>query len=398
MNFSNVIKALIVVSFSALAACSSSKSTDSNVNNLITGAYSSVVAQASKAAGDSGDTLAGAVALQKSIVPFAAPSFDGYWTTTAALNNPITNVGQVTVKQYMGIQLTPDAVRTENGSAVNAFGRLNQALKIFCAVGVASGMLGIPVDNNGYPENGAHTITFSAGVVAQIERQCDMEVSDMLNESFVMTVADSSGSFDKSFSFDAFQQTYHLRSNSTEVNIATGEVHDEGTGVSRTVLFWNKTTKVMRMEYVSDPGTGFTPGQSGLYGYRLFFDETNDSAQLFSYEGPDNNAAQAVRFILAGKPATGDALSLSFKNQNVQANALVEACANSETGDLITDGSRCTASGTRLNGASIGAGGTDAMITDFYTNRGQSAWATVTNATTLVWDDAAEMLTENFVP
>jgi hypothetical protein len=386
-----------LLALSLLSNCSKSNSTtaSTDVDNLITQTYSSVTLQASKASGEVGTVLTSSSVSDISIL--AAPSFGADWDTNLNLPNSETNVGSITAKQYMGLQLTPSAVR-DNGSAINAFGRLNQALRIFCAVGVASGMMGIAVDSSGYPTNGTHVITFTTAIANQIKSQCNLDIgSDDIGTSFNLTVADSSNSFDKSFTFDNFQQTYLIRATSTEVNIATGEVNDNGVSVSRTVVFWNKTTQVMRMEYVSDPGV-HASGNNGLYGYRLYFDEANDEAQLFTYEGPDDNLSQGIRYILAGKPNGGDAFSFSFRNQNIAAGALVEACINSSTGAIITDGSRCTASSTRLAGADISGGATDTMITNFYNNSGNAAYATVTSSTAPLWTTMANMITADFAP
>lgn len=382
----------------ALVNCSNSSDSGSGtVNNLVTNTYSAVTQQAAKATGDADEALSSKPTTQKSFVPMAAPNFGNNWDVTAVVNNPITNSGMITIKEYMGTQLD-DSAMNNNNSSVNVFGRLKTALMIFCAVGVGAGMSGVSVDSSGYPENGAHNITFSTGIKNQMTSQCGIDTSDIpTGTTMVFTVSTSSGDYDKMFTFSTFNQTYLVRASSTEVNIATGEVHDGGNGVSRTVVSWDKTTNVMRVEYVSDPGTGFTPGSSGYYGYRLFYDETNDEAQLFTYEGPDTALASATRYILAGKPSTGDDLSLSFKQGNVEGGAKLEACVNPNTGDILTDGARCTASSTKLNGAAID-GSIDAVITQFFADIGDSAWATVSASTTLSWTNRTNMLSTNFAP
>ena len=392
------IIATTIIAFATLTNCSSSSTGGGNVNNLVTQTYSQVLQQAAQAAGDADQALTSKPKKPRNFVQ-RATTFGADWDTNLVVNNPLTNSTMIPIKEYMGIQLD-DSALNNNNSSVNVFGRLKNALGIFCAVGVGAGMSGVDVDTSGYPEDGAHTIIFTTGIKAQMTSQCGMDVSDIpTGDQLIITVAASSGSFDKSFSFDMFNQTYLVRSTDSEVNIATGELHDNGISVSRSVVFWNKTTNVMRVEYVSDPGTGFTPGNSGYYGYRLYYDETNDEAQIFTYEGPDNDYASATRYILAGKPSTGDGLSLSFRQGNVNTGDMLEACVDPNTGDILTDGSRCTASSTRLAGASVDDNGAiEAMIDNFWSTIGTLPWATVTGSTTLPWTTMSNMLTTNFAP
>ncbi len=395
--FLKCVKGLIAaVGMLTLVNCSSSSTGGGNVDNLVTQTYSEVLQQAAQAAGDADQALTAKPKPNANFVQ-RATTFGGDWDTNLVVNNPVTNSGMIPIKDYMGIQLDDSAVNN-NDSSVNVFGRLKTALSIFCAIGVMTGMSGIDVDSNGYPANDTYTLTFTTANKAQVASQCDLPIDDPNGTTLTVNVSDATGAtYDKSFIFN-FNQEYLIRSTATEVNIATGEEHDNGTGVSRTMVLWNKTTNVMRVQYVSDPGTGFTPGSSGYYGYRLYYDEINDEAQIFAYEGPDNSYAQSTRYILAGKPGNGDGLSLSFRQGSVNSGDGLLACVNPNTGDLITDGSLCTPSSTQLAGANVDDNGAiEAMIDQFWTDIGNSNWHMVAGTTTLSWTDMSTMLTVRFL-
>ena len=383
----------ILATVFTFAGCSDDGvSSNSNISNLITQSYSAVSSQANKAAGIAGSSRR---SFTNDVDYFAAPNFGVYWDTTPVFNNVVTSSGSVTAKDYLGTQLDTAAVNASNGSAVNIFGRLAQSLRIFCAVGVGAGMSGVSVDGSGYPANGSFNLTFTSAIATQINRQCGLDLTADIGTTIVVTVAGSSGLYDKSFTFDAFNQIYLIRSTSSEINIATGELNDNGDSVSRSQVEWNRTTGIMRVQFVGNPGTA-APGTAGLNGYRLFYDETTDVAQLLVYEGPDNSAASATRFILAGKPTAGDAYSVSLINPNVEAASMVESCADSSTGNLLTDGARCVASSTKVNGAAIT--GSAAVFTAFYTQRADQSWQTVSGTTALNWTTSVNMLTTNFAP
>jgi len=371
-----------------LVACSSGGGGgNAGVNNLVTRTFDAVNDQAAKAAGVGNPSMSG---LMRSEYVSTRGAFGAEWSSNPVFNNPITNSGSITGEEYMAIQLTPDAVQADNGSAVNVFGRLSQALRVFCAVGVATGLSGVAIDSNGYPENGTHSITFDAVNTAYIGTQCGMDLSEDIGMTLAVTVADSSAPFDKKFSFDSFTQEYLVRSTSTEINISTGELHDNGQSVSRSDIRWNRTTNVLRMQYVSNPGAA-TP--AGLFGYRLYYDEENDEGMIFAYEGPDSSLSDATRYILAGKPQTGVNFSLSLLNPNINSGSdSAEGCVNASTGAIV-DGARCAGVG-----ADIEAGATATMMNNFFGQKADPAWQTVTPATTLNWSNTTDMLTADFTP
>lgn len=378
-----------------ITGCSSSSSGGgaTTVSNLVTQTYSAVNAQAAKAAGD---IQYEAFSPVTSISPMAAassPNFNDAWSVTGVLNNSVTNSGMVPVQTFMAMQLTPGLVNNDN-SSINVFGRINTALKIFCAVGVALGMQGVTMDSSGYPPVGDNTVTFSASVKAQMTTQCAMDVSDIPNnESMILTVATSSGDYDRKFSFNTFNQDYYVRSNATAINIATVEVQDSG-HTSRTIVEWNRVTNVLLAEYVSVPVTN--PDPAGVYGYRFYYDETNDIGQILTYEGPDSSFNDGVRYILAGKPETGTGFSISLKNGNISSGGHLEGCILFSTFALLPDGARCTPSSSMLAGADIDA--SNSMLSTFHGTQGSTSWQTSSASLGLTWSTTSDMLTTAIAP
>ncbi|MCK6597840.1 MAG: hypothetical protein L6Q37_05710, partial [Bdellovibrionaceae bacterium] len=180
-------------------------------------------------------------------------------------------------------------------------------------------------------------------------------------------------------------------------NITTAETTDSG-GVSRTMVAWNKSTKVMRVEYNSLQGTA-SASSAGVYLYRLYYDETNDDGQILSTEGGSSDSSlKSIRYVLAGKPSTGDAFSISMiQDQDTTTNhlnngALTEACVSSSNGNLITDGSRCAETSSRTAGAAINQSSIVTLLGNYYSDRTNTAWGTADANTTISWSTKTEML------
>lgn len=389
-----------ILTISAIFMISCSKKSESTAtavdnSNLIVNTYSSINSQVAKISGVVDADLTTASVAEQNIGIMAAPNFDTYWATTALFQNILTNSGMITAKQYMGYHLKASATRAD-GSYINVFGRMKNALAIFCAVGHASTTLGIPLDSSGYPVNGNHSITFTASLKTTMQTTCGISPNNIPdNTVMVLTVADAAGSYVKKFTFSTFNQSYFVKMTSDEINIVSAESQSSG-AVSRTVLSWNKLTNVMRVEYVSAQGTA-SASQAGVYVYRLYFDETNDIGLVLSAEGSAAQSTyESTRYILAGKPNTGDAFSLSLildygSGNQLNGGAVTEACVSSATGNILTDGSRCTESSTRLAGSSIS--GVATLLSDFYALRTSTAWGTATQDTVLTWTNTTNMLT-----
>lgn len=389
---SKFIFVFAVLAFNASCSDSSSSSAKSTtVDNEITAVFSSVNSQVNKASGLSDQS---SVQLANSdFNSLVAPNFDSAWTTPS-MNNPLTGSGNVSPMDWMGYQLSPNA-RRSNGSDINIFGRVKTGLGIFCAVGVAAGVQKIEL-TNGYPANGTYTITFTAALKEIMSSQCGVDTSNITTGmSMTLTVASATGNYDKKYSFDAFDQVYFVKYNSSVVNIASAEDQQSGS-VSRMILQWDKTANVLLAEYIHNPGDA-TAGTNGVYAYRMYYDEANDDGQIMTYEGDDSSASNSNRYILAGKPDTGDAFSLSMKIRDVLAHAELEACVNGSTGAIITDGSRCSATSTRTVGAAVSS--LDTVFSNFFSQRTATTWfSSLTSSTTLGWSSKANMLTAAIVP
>jgi len=386
---------LAIGSILVLSNCnkSSSDSGTPTAENLLTSTFAAINTQAAKVTKISDSDLTTASIQSQDVELLAAPSFGAAWATTALMNNIITNSGNITSKVYMGHQLNSSA-KSSNGSDINVFGRMKTGLGIFCAIGIAADKLSIPLDSNRYPSDGEHSIAFSADIKSAMNTTCGVSPDNIPDGTVMkMTVSSIAGNYDKKIVFDLFNQVYLVKANSSIVNITSVEQNGSGQ-ISRTVIAWDRTTNLMRVEYVANPATATS---TGMYAYRLYFDETNDVGQIMVYEGNDSALAQSTRYVLAGKPNTGDAFSLSMKTLNVESGAKVEACILSANGNIETDGVRCTASSTRSNGAAIDS--LDSLFTAFFAQKTATTWFSSASETTgLGWSTTTDMLTAAIVP
>lgn len=400
MNLSQILRKLASLGFLFLFSlfisnCSSSSSSDDEAENSLSNPISALTSEVfDQAAKLTGLLDAPASMMIKKDSMFIAPEFGTGWDSTATLPDNVTGSGNITAKEYMGNQLQEN-LQSDNGSDVNVFGRLKSGLGIFCALGVGAKAAGVEIDSRGYLDDGTVTITFTSEVKSAMTSICQMNVENIPdNTELSAVVTTASGDYDKKIHFDLFNQDYFVKVSDSEVNIANGEIQDNG-AESRTIIKWDKTSGVIRVEYVSNPSSA-PSGEAGVYGYRLYYDETADLGRMMVYEGGDSSLANSVRYILAGKPQTGDAFSLSLSSGYLESNAELEACVSSADGNILDDGARCADSSTRLNGAAV----TDAstVFSNFYDDKALSGFGTVTTTTDLVWSSISDMLTEDFVP
>jgi hypothetical protein len=151
----------------------------------------------------------------------------------------------------MGQQLNANLL-SDGGAAINAFGRMNQAFQIFCAVGVGSASAGYAIDSQGYLANGTYQITFTSTVKTSMTSTCGINTSSIPNNAVMtMTVETGGSNYDKKLTFDAFDQSYWVKNNSTVLRVATAE--NTSNGYSRTIAEYNKTTGVDRFRRTEPP-------------------------------------------------------------------------------------------------------------------------------------------------
>jgi len=284
----------------------------------------------------------------------AAPNFGLDWTTSlTGLGDPrVSGSTSISPKEFMGVQLDDAARATDDGHAINAFGRMNDAFRILCAVGVGVSAGGTTVDEFGYLPNGTYPITFTAAIKTSMNNTCGLDASNISDgSSMTLTVASGTTNYDKVFTFDLFNQKYMVKNDATVLRVATSE--NSSYHYTRSMAEYNKSTGVTRAEYVTVPKSG---QNAGTEVFRLFYDSVSDDGMILGVFGNNTSLTEGQRFIVSGKPSTGDAFSLSMRIDIAFGDSSSrEACVTASTGNIATDGSRCTASSTRLVGADVTA-------------------------------------------
>lgn len=322
----------------------------------------------------------------------ARAAFGANWATTPALSNPRCSGGSTTIcstavtpKEWMSYQFDPDAVR-ENGSSINIFGRFKNAKQIACAL-----MNLLPVDANGYPNDGSATVTFTTSSASLLETKCGFPPGEAptagLQISLTVTTPSDTTVYDKKITMalpadmGGADQVFYLRTNSTAINLLTTEYNATDGQISRTIVAYDVATTTLRVEYLAANGT---TTNDGFNFYRVFYDTTNDTGSMFGYEA-DGADSGGIRYALSTKPATGveAALSMDLKGWGSGKNwdADYKACITKSTGDIGTDNTlTCSdATGTDIDDSSLAS-----VYADAFSNRASTGWVTaITDTTTL---------------
>lgn len=340
-----------------LSALTGGSSGGGTTTNGLSAAVSTISTQLSAVAGMSDYTTfaknnPNARVANASATLMAAPNFGSDWTTAlTGLGDPrVSGSSNISPKDFMGIQLDDSARATDDGHAVNAFGRMNDAFRILCAVGVGANASGYTVDEFGYLANGTYPITFTAAVKTSMNTTCGLDASSIPDGStMTMTVTSGGANYDKVFTFDLFDQKYMVKNDATVLRVGTSE--NSSLHYTRSLAEYNKSTGVTRAEYVTVPKSGQTAGTEV---FRLYYDSVSDDGMVLGVFANNTALTQGQRFIVSGKPSTGDAFSLSMRIDLAFGDSSSrEACVTASTGNIETDGARCSASSTRLVGANV---------------------------------------------
>lgn len=297
----------------------------------------------------------------------------GDWTS-GTVRLPDQSGTSLSIKEYMGKQLDPNAVGDGGGGqsfALNVFGRFNNAMMIGCALMT----VGANIDaTTGYPANGTMAITMSAANLATMVSKCGMsqaesnqmaaasptpEISAVVESATNTTYYDKKITMTLPASMGGATQYFYFRFNSSEINIFNAE--DGSSFDSRTLVNMDLSTNVLKVEYYS----GGSGGGAALYFHRLYYDKGNDIGKLTTYYG---SSTDFVKYTLAGKPNTGGTFALSFTSDQT-ANYSGQACVSVSTGVISTDDSlACTLTGTAVASATV--------LSDALSRLGDSDWVT----------------------
>ena len=308
----------------------------SSDDNALTGSTSKVNTSSAKLAALM--TTSSKILEAKRIVQNLAPA---WWDTTTAIPDPVSGSGNLTPKDWMGVQLNENAVRTSNGSAINVFGRLKGELGVFCTIGMVLGS--DKFDANGYPTNGDHTAVITAALASSIKTKCGLDTGGQA-VNVPITVSDAGGSiYDKKLVIttppDNNIQTIYMKVTSTEVKIASSEGYTNSSieYFSRTIV--SIANDVLKVEYISasDDEANVAGGGAAAVAYfhRLYYNDADNIGIVGSFiygNGSTDNA-----YLLSGDPdAASPAFSLTFYDSSVDSGTPHTVCVNGSTG-VITD-------------------------------------------------------------
>lgn len=363
---------------------SSSSSSSSSVSNPIFNAVNEVM--------DTADELDGVIPLgdqsgasaNRILEVKTAQGFTGSgWISDVGGLIDERDSSSTSPKEWMGIQLDDGAERT-NGSKISPFGVLNSALGVFCAVGVGLG------NSSNYPDNGSDSVTLDNSTVATIEAECDLDVSsDMLNQTIGITVEDTVDNtlYDKKITINlGSDQIFYVRSDSSAINIATSEVNENG--IHRTVVAYNLSTQVLKLEYVSGPESALGSTDEHISAFRIYHDEVNDTGYMMGMKYDDKSSPEKVHYILAARPesihdeTSNETVALSFVASVLGDENARQACIDPYSGDIYTDNSlACSLTGTDID--SVDTAGE--VLVSGYTH---GSYSSVSESTTLSFSDS----------
>ena len=291
---------------------------------------------------------------------WTTPAGDVFWNDTASSPTLISP------KDWMAIQLDTDAERSSNGSKISIFGRFREALTFFCAVGL--GLDSTQLDVNNYPNDGTLTLTVTASLAEAFTQYCGIaDAANFVGGSLQLQVSTPSDTttYDKQVVLTlptGGTQTFLLRSNESEINVATLEVNSYG--ISRTVVDYDLSTYLLKVEYLSAPDNTTLSNGDTLYTYRLLLDQANDQAYLMMGFHQQDSTSKDVRYILAGMPTFGSKYSLTMESSALNTGSY-QACVSARNGDLEADNASCGVSTTTIAGVDVDGSVVDTFVSNW---------------------------------
>ena len=348
------------------------------------------------------------------VMPFAG-GLNTHWETPVAYPNPkysssdctsSTEPSMITLKEYMGTQFSSDEVRC-NGSAINIFGRLENAAGIICILmnklnATTSAELASAADV---------TFTMDAATKSDLKIKCPMMASDLDNESAVPTGTSITIEFDApavtttydlKATIQPFNNTIFMKYGGSQINFANNE--DNSNGNQRVLVSYNSTTKLVRAEYVSK--SKYTT-DAPLYVHRLYMDDTNNEGRIMSailtgYTAQnDTTESRREVYVVSGHPTSADiAFSLNVLSMGSIPDGSYEACVNGDNGN-ITDNNPTVTSNAFSCGTTAATSKAYPYVTAPATISGQTDdntpttwWVLSTGSEALNWLTRDNMLTQ----
>jgi hypothetical protein len=292
-------------------------------------------------------------------------SFGADWSTNTPFNNPITDSGSITTAQFLQIQLDPDAVR-ENGSYISPLGRLSDDLAIMCIISVLFPTQSLDANQMPIISSTPYELELTEDKMTEISDSCGVDISQdfVSRASFgaIVSAPTNTSIYDLVITITMPEEwgggdfLVYLRNNTSETNIGTfdSDTHDSNDYGYRTTVQFNKTTGLLRMEYLSVQFDGLedadSPTVTGYHNlYRIYYHQTNDIGAIYFAEGRLSAGADNLeRFVITGQPNASPSLfnlsmiSNSLAKKHDDPNFLHRACVNGDTMELSVDGDYCT--------------------------------------------------------
>jgi len=407
LNFKKKLLTLIILlSFSLfLTSCDLSDDSDTTTDSsdsAMLQTYKTVTTQINKSQNLSPTNTSGTTTSRSFLFsPLYAAALDPHYTVTTniSIRNPEVSSDEISIKSYLDTQFDPDSVNS-NGAATNMMGRMNNALQLFCGIGIAIA----DVDADGYPTNTEHTFSLTATLATQFESECGISFSgdsaSMIGSTLTVNVTAASDTtlFDKAISVEMESNpstfNYYLRYTASEINVATSEKNIGGSNEGheyRTSIIYDIDDNTLRAEYLSAPANN-TSAES-VYVYRLFMDSTTTYVMVYE-SGSDTDY-----IVYSGAGITDDLTStcaVSFgisddANESGSTYSDLNGCINRSLGTITstTDTLSCD---TALDSATQASSSIQTLVAPVLSAKTTQGWNTInlTNAN-ITFNNAATM-------